>query len=72
MTPVESLAGPATQPLEMAPRLSIDAEGVDLEPEAAQPEVMEKSGEKAQPEAVEKRREKEMEQPGPRPPLPPG
>ncbi len=72
VTPVESLAEPAP-PLAMAPRLSIDAEGVDLEPEAKQepgtePEVMEK----AQPEAVEKRRESDFEQPGPRPPLPPG
>ena len=82
VTPVESLAEPATRPLEMAPRLSIDAEGVDLEPEAKQepgktePEVMEKAPpeavEKTQPEAVEKRREREFEQPGPRPPLPPG
>ncbi len=50
--------------LEMSPRLSIDSDGIDLEPEKAQPEVMEK----AQPEAVDKR----FEQPGPRPPLPPG
>ena len=63
VTPVESSAEPAP-PLVMAPRLSIDAEGVDLEPEDTKPEGMEK----AQPEAVDKR----FEQPGSRPPLPPG
>ena len=63
VTPVESSTEPAP-PLVMVPRLSIDAEGVDLEPEDTKPEGMEK----AQPEAVDKR----FEQPGPRPPLPPG
>ncbi len=62
VTPVESSAEPVPPPA-MAPRLSIDAEGVDLEPDAG-----EKAGEKAQPEAVDRR----FEQPGPRPPLPPG
>ena len=60
VTPVESLAEPALEPLEMSPRLSIDAEGVDLVPEAAEPEAVEKAG------------ERKMEHPGPRPPLPPG
>jgi len=58
VAPVE--ATPSPPPLMMAPRLSIDAEGVDLEPEKAQPEEMGKTG------------EKEFEQPGPPPPLPPG
>ncbi len=55
---------PAPQPappLVMTPRLSIDAEGVDLEPEKMEKDVSEEAGP-----------EKRFEQPGPRPPLPPG
>lgn len=61
VTPVESPAEPAPAPLVMAPRLSIDAEGVDLEPEKVKKAVSEEAGP-----------EKKFEQPGPRPPLPPG
>ncbi len=76
VTPVESPAEPTPEPAPppaMAPRLSIDAGGVDLEPDAdkAALAVMEKiEMEKAQPEAVKNMSDKEFAQPGPRPPPP--
>jgi hypothetical protein len=53
----------------MTPQLSIDLSGIDLTPELAAP----KQVDAPEPEAVlPPKMEKEMDQPGPRPPLPPG